>query len=99
MTAPWSCSPGDVPLTQADTLRALVAASQAVPGGQLALLTVTMDDPTGYGRIVRNADGAVQGIVEHKDASEAQRAIDRDLQRHHGRARTPAARLAGTPDQ
>ncbi|MDP2769591.1 MAG: bifunctional UDP-N-acetylglucosamine diphosphorylase/glucosamine-1-phosphate N-acetyltransferase GlmU [Giesbergeria sp.] len=66
---------GDVPLTQADTLRALVAASQAVPGGQLALLTVTMDDPTGYGRIVRNADGAVQGIVEHKDASEAQRAI------------------------
>ena len=66
---------GDVPLTQADTLRALVAASQAVPGGQLALLTVTMNDPTGYGRIVRNADGAVQGIVEHKDASEAQRAI------------------------
>ena len=60
---------GDVPLTQADTLRALVAASQAVPGGQLALLTVTMDDPTGYGRIVRNADGAVQGIVEIGRAS------------------------------
>ena len=63
---------GDVPLTQADTLRALVAASA---GGQLALLTVTLPDPTGYGRIVRNAEGAVQGIVEHKDATDPQRAI------------------------
>jgi bifunctional UDP-N-acetylglucosamine pyrophosphorylase/glucosamine-1-phosphate N-acetyltransferase len=63
---------GDVPLTQADTLRALVAASA---GGQLALLTVTLSDPAGYGRIVRNAEGAVQGIVEHKDATDAQRAI------------------------
>ena len=63
---------GDVPLTQADTLRALV---QASAGERLALLTVTLPDPTGYGRIVRAADGAVQGIVEHKDASEAQRAI------------------------
>ncbi|WP_298207558.1 bifunctional UDP-N-acetylglucosamine diphosphorylase/glucosamine-1-phosphate N-acetyltransferase GlmU [Acidovorax sp.] len=63
---------GDVPLTQVDTLRALVAASA---GGQLALLTVTLPDPTGYGRIVRNAQGAVQGIVEHKDATDVQRAI------------------------
>ncbi|MES2611214.1 MAG: bifunctional UDP-N-acetylglucosamine diphosphorylase/glucosamine-1-phosphate N-acetyltransferase GlmU [Pseudomonadota bacterium] len=63
---------GDVPLTQADTLRALVAAGG---GERLALLTVTLPDPTGYGRIVRDAAGAVQGIVEHKDASEAQRAI------------------------
>eukprot|EP01034_Spumella_vulgaris_P042934 gene42933-53267_t len=63
---------GDVPLTQADTLRALVAASG---GERLALLTVTLPDPTGYGRIVRNAEGAVQGIVEHKDATDAQRAI------------------------
>jgi bifunctional N-acetylglucosamine-1-phosphate-uridyltransferase/glucosamine-1-phosphate-acetyltransferase GlmU-like protein len=53
-------------------LRALVAASG---GERLALLTVTLPDPTGYGRIVRNADGAVQGIVEHKDATDAQRAI------------------------
>jgi len=66
---------GDVPLTQPDTLRALVAAAQAVSGGQLALLTVTLPDPTGYGRIVRGADGRVAGIVEHKDASAAQRAI------------------------
>ncbi|CAN7409972.1 bifunctional UDP-N-acetylglucosamine diphosphorylase/glucosamine-1-phosphate N-acetyltransferase GlmU [Acidovorax sp. LjRoot117] len=66
---------GDVPLTQAGTLRALVDASTQGGGGRLALLTVTLADPTGYGRIVRDAQGAVQGIVEHKDASEAQRAI------------------------
>jgi bifunctional UDP-N-acetylglucosamine pyrophosphorylase/glucosamine-1-phosphate N-acetyltransferase len=48
----------------------------ACGGERLALLTVTLDDPTGYGRIVRSADGTqVQAIVEHKDASEAQRAI------------------------
>ncbi|MGV3683754.1 MAG: bifunctional UDP-N-acetylglucosamine diphosphorylase/glucosamine-1-phosphate N-acetyltransferase GlmU [Acidovorax sp.] len=63
---------GDVPLTQSDTLRALVAAGG---GERLALLTVTLADPTGYGRIGRNGAGDVQGIVEHKDASEAQRAI------------------------
>jgi bifunctional UDP-N-acetylglucosamine pyrophosphorylase/glucosamine-1-phosphate N-acetyltransferase len=63
---------GDVPLTQADTLRALISAC----GGQkLALLTIAFDDPAGYGRIVRDASGTVQAIVEHKDASEAQRAI------------------------
>ena len=65
---------GDVPLTQAATLQALLAQS----GGQrLALLTLTMSDPTGYGRIVR-ADAAsdqVRMIVEHKDASEIERAI------------------------
>ncbi|MFI8618705.1 bifunctional UDP-N-acetylglucosamine diphosphorylase/glucosamine-1-phosphate N-acetyltransferase GlmU [Acidovorax sp. NPDC077693] len=66
---------GDVPLTHAGTLRALVDASTQGGGGRLALLTVTLADPTGYGRIVRDAQGAVQGIVEHKDASEAQRAI------------------------
>ena len=50
---------GDVPLTQPETLRALIAASEAVPGGALALLTVTLPEPGGYGRIVRSADGAV----------------------------------------
>jgi len=62
---------GDVPLTQADTLLALIAQC----GGQrLALLTLDMADPTGYGRIVREGE-AVKAIVEHKDASEAQRQI------------------------
>ena len=64
---------GDVPLTQAATLQALVAAAGS---DRLALLTVKLPDPTGYGRIVRTQEGAVQAIVEHKDASEAQRRID-----------------------
>ncbi len=63
---------GDVPLTQAATLRALVEASG---GDRLALLTVGLPDPSGYGRIVRGAGGTVLRIVEHKDASEAERAI------------------------
>jgi bifunctional UDP-N-acetylglucosamine pyrophosphorylase / glucosamine-1-phosphate N-acetyltransferase len=62
---------GDVPLIEADTARALV---HACAGRQLALLTLVLDDPTGYGRIVREGD-QVRGIVEHKDASDAQRAI------------------------
>jgi bifunctional UDP-N-acetylglucosamine pyrophosphorylase/glucosamine-1-phosphate N-acetyltransferase len=62
---------GDVPLIQADTARALV---HACAGRQLALLTLTLDQPEGYGRIVREG-GQVTGIVEHKDANEAQRAI------------------------
>ena len=64
---------GDVPLIEPATARAL---AEACGGERLALLTVTLDDPTGYGRIVRSADGTqVQAIVEHKDASKAQRAI------------------------
>ncbi len=62
---------GDVPLIQADTLVALVA---ACAGSHLALLTVQCGDPAGYGRILRVGD-AVQAIVEHKDASPEQRAI------------------------
>lgn len=54
---------GDVPLTQADTLRALV---DAADGQRLALLTVRLPDPTGYGRIVRGEDGTVQRIVEQR---------------------------------
>jgi len=65
---------GDVPLIEAETARALVA---ACAGTRLALLTIELPDATGYGRIVRDAaaGGRILGIVEHKDASEAQRAI------------------------
>ncbi|MBS0403015.1 MAG: bifunctional UDP-N-acetylglucosamine diphosphorylase/glucosamine-1-phosphate N-acetyltransferase GlmU [Proteobacteria bacterium] len=63
---------GDVPLTEAATLQALVDAAQ---GERLALLTVRLPEPTGYGRIVRAADGSVQRIVEQKDASADERAI------------------------
>ncbi|MFG5776204.1 bifunctional UDP-N-acetylglucosamine diphosphorylase/glucosamine-1-phosphate N-acetyltransferase GlmU [Comamonas sp. J-3] len=63
---------GDVPLTQANTLQALL---DAAGNDKMALLTVTMPDPTGYGRIVRNDTGTVERIVEQKDANEAERAI------------------------
>ena len=63
---------GDVPLTRAETVRALIAVSA---DEALALLTVRLPDPRGYGRILRGADGAVLGIVEEKDASEAERSI------------------------
>ena len=63
---------GDVPLTQSDTLQSLIDATQ---GERLALLTLEMPDPTGYGRIVRQADGSVLAIMEHKDASDEQRRI------------------------
>jgi bifunctional UDP-N-acetylglucosamine pyrophosphorylase / glucosamine-1-phosphate N-acetyltransferase len=62
---------GDVPLTQADTLQQLIARSA---GKHMTLLTLDIDNPTGYGRIVRQGE-SVQAIVEHKDASDAQRAI------------------------
>jgi bifunctional UDP-N-acetylglucosamine pyrophosphorylase/glucosamine-1-phosphate N-acetyltransferase len=60
---------GDVPLIRAETLAKLIAA--AGPKA-MSLLTVMLPDPTGYGRIVRNARGAIQKIVEQKDASRAQ---------------------------
>jgi bifunctional UDP-N-acetylglucosamine pyrophosphorylase/glucosamine-1-phosphate N-acetyltransferase len=63
---------GDVPLIEVETLQRLLT---LVNDQQLGLLTVTLDDPTSYGRIVRDAQGRVSAIVEHKDASEAQKAI------------------------
>lgn len=63
---------GDVPLIEAETLRRLLARAG---DGQLALLTVELDDPSGYGRIVRDDAGVVQAIVEHKDATPEQRLI------------------------
>jgi bifunctional UDP-N-acetylglucosamine pyrophosphorylase / glucosamine-1-phosphate N-acetyltransferase len=62
---------GDVPLIEAATLRALMESTGA---RKLALLTVDMPDPSGYGRIIRKGD-AVSAVVEHKDASAEQREI------------------------
>jgi bifunctional UDP-N-acetylglucosamine pyrophosphorylase/glucosamine-1-phosphate N-acetyltransferase len=66
---------GDVPLIRAETLRELVALAAGPAHPALALLTVELPDPTGYGRIVRDAKGRVQRIVEQKDATKAQLAI------------------------
>jgi bifunctional UDP-N-acetylglucosamine pyrophosphorylase/glucosamine-1-phosphate N-acetyltransferase len=63
---------GDVPLIETETLQRLVAAAGP---GRLALLTVELAEPRGYGRIVRGGNGAVAAIVEEKDASPEQRAI------------------------
>ncbi|MFI8521519.1 bifunctional UDP-N-acetylglucosamine diphosphorylase/glucosamine-1-phosphate N-acetyltransferase GlmU [Streptomyces sp. NPDC085481] len=66
---------GDTPLLAGETLRALAATHEA-DGNAVTVLTAEVPDSTGYGRIVRDAaTGAVKEIVEHKDASDAQRAI------------------------
>ncbi|MDY3331897.1 MAG: bifunctional UDP-N-acetylglucosamine diphosphorylase/glucosamine-1-phosphate N-acetyltransferase GlmU [Pelistega sp.] len=62
---------GDVPLVQASTLTALLKTASTGVG----VLTETLQDPTGYGRIVRDANGLVNRIVEHKDASAEELAI------------------------
>jgi bifunctional UDP-N-acetylglucosamine pyrophosphorylase/glucosamine-1-phosphate N-acetyltransferase len=79
---------GDVPLVQAASLHELLAAAAQ---GALALLTVELDDATGYGRIVRDsASGQVLGIVEHKDATTEQLAI---REANSGLLAAPAAAL------
>lgn len=66
---------GDTPLLTGETLRTLTGTHEA-DGNAVTVLTAEVPDSTGYGRIVRDAaTGAVTAIVEHKDASEAQRAI------------------------
>ena len=77
---------GDVPLTRPSTLQALLRLSA---GQHLALLTVNLPDPTGYGRVLRNGD-CVAAIVEHKDASAQERA---NQEIYGGILAAPAARL------
>ena len=78
---------GDVPLIEVETLQRLLT---HVAPQQLGLLTVELDDPTGYGRIVRDAAGKVTAIVEQKDANEAERAI---TEGNTGILAVPVARL------
>ncbi|QKW34058.1 bifunctional UDP-N-acetylglucosamine diphosphorylase/glucosamine-1-phosphate N-acetyltransferase GlmU [Actinomadura sp. NAK00032] len=66
---------GDHPLLRGETLQALVRTHES-EGNAATVLTTEMPDATGYGRMVRAADGGVEAIVEHKDATEAQRAIN-----------------------
>ena len=80
---------GDVPLIQADTLRHLLMHAE---NGGLSVLTATLNDPQGYGRIIRDADGKLAGIVEQKDASEAQLKIK---EINTGFLAAPASRLRG----
>lgn len=79
---------GDVPLIEAATLERLL---HKVGPQQLALLTVNLTDPTGYGRIVRDGQGVVQAIVEHKDASPEQKLI---AEGNTGILAVPGERLA-----
>lgn len=66
---------GDMPLIRTQTLKSLIAARRKNPDIGLAVLGVHLDDPTGYGRMVLNDDGTLDSIIEHKDASAAQKQI------------------------
>jgi UDP-N-acetylglucosamine diphosphorylase/glucosamine-1-phosphate N-acetyltransferase len=66
---------GDAPLLRTATLEHLLSVHSET-GAACTLLTTRLDDPTGYGRIVRDASGNVQAIVEHKDASPEEHAIE-----------------------
>ncbi len=80
---------GDVPLTRPETLQEMTLIARE---GVIALLTVRLANPAGYGRIVRNARGQVERIVEHKDASPEELAID---EVNTGILCLPAGKLAG----
>ncbi len=80
---------GDVPLVRPQTLQPLV---EAAAEGRLALLTAKLENPFGYGRIIRDAAGSVTAIVEEKDATEEQRRVQ---EINTGLLAAPAARLKG----
>ena len=84
---------GDVPLIRAETLRHLVAQAE---NGCLSLLTATLDEPQGYGRMVRDDEGKPVAIVEQKDANEQQLKI-REV--NTGFMAAPAVKLRGWLDQ
>src|SRR5207302_5211405 len=67
--------PGDAPLLQPATLAALLR-EHRLSDAAATLLTARLDDPSGYGRILREKDGRVSRIVEEADATEEERAVD-----------------------
>jgi bifunctional UDP-N-acetylglucosamine pyrophosphorylase/glucosamine-1-phosphate N-acetyltransferase len=66
--------PGDTPLLRPETLASLVA-DHRLSGAACTVLTAHLPDPTGYGRIIRDRDGRVRSIVEHRDATDDERLI------------------------
>lgn len=65
---------GDTPLITSETMEKLIAEHESL-GAKATILTAQPDDPTGYGRIIRNSEGTVERNVEHKDASEEERRV------------------------
>ncbi|MGB5605595.1 MAG: bifunctional UDP-N-acetylglucosamine diphosphorylase/glucosamine-1-phosphate N-acetyltransferase GlmU [Gammaproteobacteria bacterium] len=83
---------GDVPLIKHSTLKKLQSIAVR---DELAILTAVLDDPAGYGRILRDSDDRITGIVEHKDASDDERRI---CEINSGFIAAPAGRLRGWVD-
>ena len=79
---------GDVPLVDAETLTGLVEAHEE-SGAAATMLTAELEDPTGYGRVVRDAEGQVERVVETKAAGDATRGRARDPRGQH-RASSPS---------
>jgi bifunctional UDP-N-acetylglucosamine pyrophosphorylase/glucosamine-1-phosphate N-acetyltransferase len=80
---------GDAPLVRSETLEALRAAARP---GSVGLLTANLSAPAGYGRVLRNASGAIVGVVEERDATQAERSI---AEVNTGVMLLPAAWLTG----
>jgi bifunctional UDP-N-acetylglucosamine pyrophosphorylase / glucosamine-1-phosphate N-acetyltransferase len=65
---------GDTPLIKSETMEKLIAEHESL-GAKATILTAKPEDPTGYGRIIRNSEGTVERNVEHKDATEEERKV------------------------
>ena len=91
--------PGDAPLLTPGVLQALLASPEAAA----TLLTTELDDPTGYGRVLRDPSGAVQRVVEHRDATDDQRRVrevNASVYRfHRARLAEALARVTADNDQ
>ena len=86
---------GDVPLVNVEACQKLIEQAN----NKLAILSFNKADPTGYGRIIRASQGNVIGIVEHKDATEAQRINYRSEYGHYGHAKRALNKMANATHQ